>query len=1374
MDDLLCVTKRFTAFVLCAVMLLSPVCVSAEDSVSAHASEASAWAENALPAQDPVATVTKKTCYKLLAGGSEPVYNDRYVIVHNATNSILTYDAISKVSGQSAPNTPASMSTGTLADADAGLVEAYFDAAVSESGNPLYLYMGHHYRDAAMWILLQTKSEAYGTASIGNNTALSTLNNGAAVPTYLGGTARYHHTWLSKGNGPTLNADGTVAATNNGAYWYSTKGNDAEGKQWRFLRLDEADLFGIKKNNTQIEKFPDDTYLIYYQSSTAYHVLCRNEDGTWGCRAMTPAQVAAELENLKVRLYEYSYTSGYRNLSIQGMRDFYFLANHTNEEAMAFIARNIRVTDTDCRNTSVGCSGTVPKIGCYWLDGQYDSATDSVITIKYHNDNGTDTVIGTVNAHIVQEVPLGITVSATSGAVAEGTSGDAVVSGCVIKRTVNTVSGVQETQIPVLLEMLTDSRGNAVDSTIPGSYTGLTLTYEGVAVTTDFCLTVIKNDAEQPLIRCDSDTASSGRVLTADSQRYYLLDKYIDPNDHNDRYMIVDHKSNAIMGYSPVVDVPNAEPNPTFTLDAGVLNGEKFYIPFDQRDAALWIFQGRTDGFKISSTAGLYEMQDAYRFITLGSEYPAYRNVCFYKGLGPDFNEDGTVESNNGYYWHSVEGAKRTAYDGVTQHRFMRLYDGAPLFHTSTSPNAFRLCIESFGDGTFLIYRANRNGTSSDHTDDIFYVLCHGVDGMSDFGGGWGYRQFNGSAEFMAADLDSLKLRLYKLHGGEDRYVRYSGSQNYYVTGSCDEAPSEAEVLAYIAANIQVTASNADGAEDPYSTVSYDPARTPSHYYLEFDTPYDASITRATSSYAVSIKYRNDNRTDTLVGTVHVYIEDSALSAPLNLMDFGAAGDGSADDHTALQAAIDAAAEGQGNGVIHIPAGTYRMDDFVILKSNITIQMDDNATIVNNICFSSGPSMIFLTGPFTRGAAKQMWEGVENVTIIGGTIDMNGELNEAGDGMKNKPDGSGSSAFALGYSRNVRIENVTFLDNYAGHAMQICACDGVVIKDCVFKGQSFPNTLTSKQMDNKELVQIEPSTVKGFPYAANNTGEASRNITIENCYFGASEVSGEPSVAIGTHNQVLMGKKCHNIQIRNNVFDNMRYAGVRFCGYEDVTIQGNTFIKKTQAQSVNYRADGSYLINLYCYNNTTDALDPNKRITIDNNVFRIADPVTRAIRAAKDNEAYLGEVTDIAITNNTIYNTSADSKDIGIQALRISDGLTITGNTINGGYRGIEVQYCAGDITINTNQMSGLAYQHFRFISCGSRQTIYFYTHGNGTMDVSTANGTYTMTAVPNAGCTFAGYYKQNALTTLVSTESVQQIPVNQASKLYRHPLFEG
>lgn len=500
-----------------------------------------------------------------------------------------------------------------------------------------------------------------------------------------------------------------------------------------------------------------------------------------------------------------------------------------------------------------------------------------------------------------------------------------------------------------------------------------------------------------------------------------------------------------------------------------------------------------------------------------------------------------------------------------------------------------------------------------------------------------------------------------------------------------------------------------------------------------------------------------------------------ATTETLNVMDFGAVGDGVTDDHEAIQSAIDAASAGEGGGIITFPAGTYLAGDLIILKSNITVLLDDEATIVNGINYSSGPSIVFLTGPFTRDAAKHTWDGVENVTFRGGTIDMNGQLTADRSGARNLPKVNSANAFALGYSKNIRIENVTFLNNYKGHALQICACDGVTITGCTFKGQSLPNFLTDDQTKNLELIQIEPSTAKGFPYAANDTGEASRNIIIENCYFGASDLCGEPSVAIGTHSQAAAAKKCHDITIRSNTFDNMRFSGIRFCGYEDVTIKGNTFIKKTEAESVNYRAEGCHLINAYCCDSTTTELDMNRRITIDGNVFKIADPVTRAIRVTRDKETYLGKVTDITITNNRITNTSTGSKDMAIQALRISDNLTITGNTVNGGYRGIEVQYCTGDITMANNRVSGQEYQFVRFIGCGDNQKIYFHTHGDGTLEVRTANNTYTVTAVPNAGHQFSAYYKENALTSLVTTNPKQTVAVNWNGAYYRrHPVFEA
>lgn len=97
-------------------------------------------------------------------------------------------------------------------------------------------------------------------------------------------------------------------------------------------------------------------------------------------------------------------------------------------------------------------------------------------------------------------------------------------------------------------------------------------------------------------------------------------------------------------------------------------------------------------------------------------------------------------------------------------------------------------------------------------------------------------------------------------------------------------------------------------------------------------------------------------------------------------------------------------------------------------------------------------------------------------------------------------------------------------------------------------------------MNNKETIRIEASSANSFPYATNDTGEASKNIIIENCSFGDSEKCGNLSVAIGNHDQATTSQKCNNIAVMNNTFNGATYAGVRFRGYEGVTVQGNTFI----------------------------------------------------------------------------------------------------------------------------------------------------------------------------------------------------------------------
>ncbi|HGQ6428395.1 TPA: multi-ligand-binding adhesin PfbA [Streptococcus pneumoniae] len=449
--------------------------------------------------------------------------------------------------------------------------------------------------------------------------------------------------------------------------------------------------------------------------------------------------------------------------------------------------------------------------------------------------------------------------------------------------------------------------------------------------------------------------------------------------------------------------------------------------------------------------------------------------------------------------------------------------------------------------------------------------------------------------------------------------------------------------------------------------------------------------------------------------------EDTALS----VKDYGAVGDGIHDDRQAIQDAIDAAAQGLGGGNVYFPEGTYLVKEIVFLKSHTHLELNEKATILNGINIKNHPSIVFMTGLFTDDGAQVEWGPTEDISYSGGTIDMNGALNEEGTKAKNLPLINSSGAFAIGNSNNVTIKNVTFKDSYQGHAIQIAGSKNVLVDNSRFLGQALPKTIKDGQIISKESIQIEPLTRKGFPYALNDDGKKSENVTIQNSYFGKSDKSGELVTAIGTHYQTLSTQNPSNIKILNNHFDNMMYAGVRFTGFTDVLIKGNRFDKKVKGESVHYRESGAALVNAYSYKNTKDLLDLNKQVVIAENIFNIADPKTKAIRVAKDSAEYLGKVSDITVTKNVINNNSKETEQPNIELLRVSDNLVVSENSIFGGKEGIVIEDSKGKITVLNNQFYNLSGKYISFIKSNGNGKETVIRDSDGNFNIVTENGLY-------------------------------------------------
>lgn len=488
------------------------------------------------------------------------------------------------------------------------------------------------------------------------------------------------------------------------------------------------------------------------------------------------------------------------------------------------------------------------------------------------------------------------------------------------------------------------------------------------------------------------------------------------------------------------------------------------------------------------------------------------------------------------------------------------------------------------------------------------------------------------------------------------------------------------------------------------------------------------SLTDFITTYSKSVSSENEvadtsNRNE--VGDSNTALEKGTEISALSIKDYGAVGDGVSDDRQAIQDTIDAAAKGLGGGKVYFPEGTYLVKEIVFLRSHTHLEVHEKATILNGINIKNHPSIVFMTGLFTDDGDQVEWEPTEDISYSGGTIDMNGALNEERTKAKNLPLINSSGAFAIGNSKNVTISNVTFKDSYQGHAIQIAGSKNVLVDNSRFLGQALPKTMKDGQIISKESIQIEPLTRKGFPYALNDNGQKSENVTIQNSYFGKSEKSGELVTAFGTHYQTVTTENPSNIKILNNHFDNMMYAGVRFTGFTDILIKGNRFDKKTKEESVHYRENGAALVNAYSYKNVKDILDLNKHVTITGNVFNIADSNTKAIRVAKDSADYLGKVTDITVTKNIIRNNSKNTKQPNIEMLRVSDNLVVSDNIISGGKDGIVIEESAGTITVLNNQLSNLTGNPVSLLKTDFNGTSSDTNNSVGDFNIITENESY-------------------------------------------------
>ena len=277
----------------------------------------------------------------------------------------------------------------------------------------------------------------------------------------------------------------------------------------------------------------------------------------------------------------------------------------------------------------------------------------------------------------------------------------------------------------------------------------------------------------------------------------------------------------------------------------------------------------------------------------------------------------------------------------------------------------------------------------------------------------------------------------------------------------------------------------------------------------------------------------------------------------VSVKDTGAKGDGTTDDTTAIQKAIDQVAQADG-GIVHIPAGIYMInattdpdgsksasgaglwktmgEGGLELKSNVTILLDPDATlsVIGNSSFAYNVMRLF---------------NVKNVNILGGSIE--------GDRHRHK--------ITTTWHRDNNGDPYEFAGEW-GSGINLAHADtvtikGMTIKDCWGDGIMAFNIGQNDGLAPSNNVTIEDNIFNHNRRQGTSLGNVTNAVVRHNLFentVGTGPAAGldiEPSEAamVVSHIKVIDNYFYHNNGSGVNAFAQKDYH------VSDITVENNTF-----------------------------------------------------------------------------------------------------------------------------------------------------------------------------------------------------------------------
>lgn len=237
---------------------------------------------------------------------------------------------------------------------------------------------------------------------------------------------------------------------------------------------------------------------------------------------------------------------------------------------------------------------------------------------------------------------------------------------------------------------------------------------------------------------------------------------------------------------------------------------------------------------------------------------------------------------------------------------------------------------------------------------------------------------------------------------------------------------------------------------------------------------------------------------------------------------FGAKGDGSTDDSSAIQSAV------ANKGMVLFASGkNYKIASTIRLSKDTTLDLNGAIiTSTNKHLFFNFQS----TDTFTA------YNGNGNITIKNGTIV--------------------GGAISFGHGDSITLENVTFKNSLNDHFLEIAGCRNYSIRSCRFIG------MADVQTSVYEYINVDPVTHAAFPWLADGSafydGTKNDGIKIDGCYFSIGEGTYAYGFnAFGAHGVAGQSVKHKNIRLTNNEVVGFTGCGFRINDMENVLIESN-------------------------------------------------------------------------------------------------------------------------------------------------------------------------------------------------------------------------